>query len=58
MSSSIAIPVQKAMSKRWMLWIGWVLSLWPVFVVGMSATWKLTHNPWYVREWGRIGYSL
>ena len=39
-----------------MLWIGWILSLWPVFVVGMSATWKLTHNPWYVREFARIGW--
>jgi len=39
-----------------MLWTGRVLSLWPVFVVGMSATWKLTRNPWYVAEFGRIGW--
>ena len=44
------------MPKRWMLWIGWALSLWPAFVVGMSATWKLTRNPWYVAEFGRIGW--
>jgi len=22
----------------------------------MSARWKLTANPWYVHEWGRIGW--
>jgi hypothetical protein len=22
-----------------------------------SARWKLTHNPWYVGEWVRIGYA-
>lgn len=40
-----------------MLWIGRVISLWPVFVVVMSSTWKLTRNPWYVREFARIGWS-
>ena len=54
--STVAVPVRETKQKRWMLWIGWVLSLWPVFVVGMSATWKLTHNPWYVREFARIGW--
>ena len=54
--SSIAVPVRETTPKRWMLWIGWVLSLWPVFVVGMSATWKLTHNAWYVREFASIGW--
>jgi len=39
-----------------MLWTGRVLSLWPVFVVLASATWKLTRNPWYVAEFGRIGW--
>jgi len=39
-----------------MLWIGRILSLWPVFVVGLSATWKLTRNPWYVAEFARIGW--
>jgi len=41
--------------KRWMLWTGRVLSLWPVFIVVLSATWKLTRNPWYVAEFTRIG---
>jgi hypothetical protein len=39
-----------------MLWTGWVLSLWPVFVVVSSATWKLTRNAWYVAEFTRIGW--
>jgi hypothetical protein len=54
--SSIAVPVRETTQKRWMLWIGWVLSLWPVFVVVSSATWKLTRNPWYVAEFTRIGW--
>ena len=54
--SSIAVPVGETTQQRWMLWTGRVLSLWPVFVVGMSATWKLTRNPWYVGEFARIGW--
>jgi len=54
--SSIAIPAQDTTDKRWMLWTGRVLSLWPVFVVVSSAAWKLTRNPWYVAEFGRIGW--
>lgn len=41
-----------------MLWTGRVLSLWPVLVVVSSATWKLTRNPWYVAEFGRIGWPV
>jgi hypothetical protein len=54
--SSSAVPVQETTQKPWMLWTGRVLSLWPVFVVGMSATWKLSRNPWYVAEFARIGW--
>jgi len=39
-----------------MMWAGRVLTLWPVFVVATSATWKLTRNPWYVAEFARIGW--
>jgi DoxX-like family len=42
--------------KRWLFWGGWLVSLWPAFVVGMSAHWKLTRNPAYVREFARIGW--
>lgn len=54
--SSVTVPALQTTQKRWMLWTGRVLSLWPVFVVGASATWKLTRNPWYVAEFGRIGW--
>jgi len=39
-----------------MLWTGRVLSLWPTFIVVLSATWKLTRNAWYVAEFTRIGW--
>jgi DoxX-like family len=54
--SSITVPVHGTTQKRWMLWTGRVISLWPIFVVLASATWKLTRNPWYVQEFGRIGW--
>jgi len=54
--NAVAVPLGEAKGKRWLFWIGWVVSLWPVFVVGMSAHWKLSHNPAYVREFARIGW--
>ncbi|MBZ5636534.1 MAG: DoxX family protein [Acidobacteriia bacterium] len=54
--SSIAVPVRETTQKPWILWTGRVLSLWPVFIVVLSATWKLTRNPWYVGEFARIGW--
>jgi len=42
--------------KPWMVWAGRVISLWPVYVVVSSATWKLTRNAWYVGEFARIGW--
>lgn len=54
--STVEVPIRETTGKRWLHWIGWVVSLWPVFVVGMSATWKLTHSPFYVKEFDRIGW--
>src|SRR6266446_1358271 len=54
--NSVYVPARKTNWKRWMLWAGRVLSLWPVLVVLSSATWKLTRNPWYVAEFTRIGW--
>ena len=51
------VQVRKTTAMRWMVWAGRVISLWPVFVVLMSATWKLTRNPWYVGEFARIGWQ-
>ncbi len=45
------------MNARWMTWTGRVISLVPLFVLLSSARWKLTHNAWYVAEWGRIGWA-
>jgi len=54
--SSIAMELHETKPNRWLVWIGWAVSLWPAFVVGSSATWKLTRNPWYVGEIARIGW--
>jgi hypothetical protein len=54
--SSMAIRAGETTQKSRMLWTGRVLSLWPVFVVVSSVTWKLTRNPWYVGEFARIGW--
>ena len=42
--------------KRWIVWAGRLVSIAPVFICLSSARWKLTHNPWYVGEWTRIGW--
>jgi hypothetical protein len=39
-----------------MFWVGLALSLWPAFVVLVSARWKLTHAASYVQEFTRIGW--
>lgn len=54
--NAAVVQVRETSGKRWMLWIGWLLSLWPAFVIISSATWKLTRNAWYVREFARIGW--
>jgi len=50
------VSVRETKTKVWMLWAGRVLSVWPVFVVLTSATWKLTRSPFYVAEFARIGW--
>lgn len=54
--NAVDVPTHEAGGKRWLPWTGRVVSLWPVFVVLLSATWKLTHNPAYVAEFARIGW--
>jgi hypothetical protein len=56
--NAVATSVRVSTRKPWLLWAGRLVSLWPVFVVGMSATWKLTRNPWYVGEFARIGWPV
>jgi hypothetical protein len=50
------VPVRESNGKRWLVWTGWVVSLWPVFVVGMSSHWKLTHNHGYLKMFAQIGW--
>jgi DoxX-like family len=54
--NAVDVQVRETRLMRWMPWAGWLLSLWPVFVVLTSATWKLTRNQWYVAEFARIGW--
>jgi hypothetical protein len=43
--------------KRWLPWIGWLLSAAAMSILLMSARWKLTFDPWYVQEWQRLGWD-
>jgi hypothetical protein len=43
--------------RRWVVWAGRLVTLWPTYVIVSSATWKLTRSPWYVSEWERLGYA-
>ena len=43
--------------QQWMVWIGRAISVAPLLIVLWSAHAKLTHDPWYVREWSRIGWQ-
>ena len=43
--------------KRLLPLAGWILSLGSMSILLMSARWKLTFDPWYVKEWGRIGWD-
>jgi len=55
--NAVTVQTHEATGSRlWLLWTGRIISLAPVLIVLMSARWKLTANPWYVREWGRIGW--
>jgi hypothetical protein len=54
--NALDVQIRETRMTRWMPWAGRVLSLWPVFVVLTSATWKLTRNQWYVAEFARIGW--
>ncbi len=42
---------------RLLPWIGWLFSAGAVLILLMSARWKLTSAPFYVKEWGRIGWD-
>jgi hypothetical protein len=49
------VQAGEAKWKRWVVWAGRAVSLWPIYVLVSSASWKLGRAPWYVAEWARIG---
>jgi len=56
--STVAGQVHEATRlDRWVLWTGRLLSAGAILILLMSARWKLTFDPWYVQEWGRIGWT-
>jgi hypothetical protein len=56
--SAVTVQTHEATrSQWWLVWTGRIISVVPVLIVLMSARWKLTSNPWYVREWARIGWK-
>ncbi len=54
--NAMDVPWSKTNGKRWLVWVGWAVSLWPVFVVATSAHWKLTRNPGYLVLFAQIGW--
>lgn len=54
--NAVATPVQEPKWKRWLVWAGWIVSLWPAYVVCTSAHWKLTHNAGYLKMFVQIGW--
>src|SRR5215470_17771747 len=58
MSTTVTVQTEGATrSNQWLVWAGRIVSVAPVLIVLMSSRWKLTANPWYVREWARLGWQ-
>ena len=56
--STVSVEAHQATwPDRLLLVAGWLLSGGAILILLMSARWKLTHTPFYVREWGRIGWD-
>ena len=58
MSTTAAPANQTSLLKRWLPLVGWLFSLGAVAILLTSARWKLTESPFYVKEWGRIGWDI
>ena len=58
MGAVVSQTREDTQTPAWMLWTGRVVSVLPVLIVLMSARMKLTSDPWYVQEWGRIGWQV
>ena len=57
MDTTVRGPLRVTWLNTWLPWAGRVVSIAPVLVLLWSARMKLTHDPWYVREWSRIGWN-
>ena len=57
MSTAAVQAPAAARFKTWIVWAGRIVSIAPVYILLWSARAKLTHSPWYVQEWSRIGWS-
>ena len=57
MSTVSAQAQPPTLVSRAMPWVGWLFSAAAVAILLMSARWKLTSTPFYVREWSRIGWD-
>jgi hypothetical protein len=56
--STVSVRADDSMRlHRWLPWVGWLFSAGAILMLLMSARWKLTSDPWYVQEWGRIGWD-
>jgi hypothetical protein len=53
---AVDAPARGTNWNRIMFWAGWVVSLWPAYVVCTSAHWKLTRNPGYIKMFDQIGW--
>lgn len=57
MDTIAADAINRGRWTRLLVWAGWIVSMAPLYIVLTSANWKLTSNPWYVREFERIGWE-
>jgi hypothetical protein len=57
MNTVLAQVHEATWRNRLVLLTGWLFSAGAVLILLMSARWKLTFDPWYVREWGRLGWD-
>src|SRR5262245_29121581 len=56
--STVSVQANKGTwLNRALPWIGWLFSLAAIAILLMSARWKLTSEPFYVKEWARIGWD-
>jgi len=58
MKTAVVQAQESSRWEPWLVWTGRIVSVLPVLIVLISSRWKLTESPFYVREWGRIGWQI